>query len=330
MEYANLQSPAADPLSLEEADSSVLVQKVLFGDLLSMFEDFIKVARKEGRLKKMKQPQKKQKESPSGGTNFLFKDITKKVMAPLSVLRRRVTKKSISTEDVELQDQAEASRGTDDLQETLGESSPFLSPPSTSSDQIQLGKPQIVEKLPEESTTTEARTSPDGIPTDEGKVDYDDRFKLILETFHNIGEIMLFEESELVVTDPRQFTQELVKNIMDHDILNKQHPGKSHEIENILYKGIFNKNSFEGEDANKYWTLLKATGLGVELTPLAMFIPLLIMEQTSEEIESAAVQFRARLEQSSYKFACRYDVLNIAGNGIEFFHELTKVISFFT
>ena len=138
---------------------------------------------------------------------------------------------------------------------------------------------------------------------------------------------MLFEESDLVVTDPRQFTEELVKNIMDHDILNKSHPSKPQEIQNILYKGIFNKNSFEGEDADKYWSLLKATGLGVELTPLAMFIPLLIMEQTSQEIENAALQFRTGLQHSNHRFACRYDVLNIAGNGIDFFHELTKVIN---
>ena len=140
---------------------------------------------------------------------------------------------------------------------------------------------------------------------------------------------MLFEESELVVTDPRQFTQELVKNFIDHDILSKSDPSKHQEIQNILYKGIFNKNSFEGEDANKYWSLLKATGLGVELTPLAMFIPLLITEHKRQEIERAAAQFRAGFEQSSHKFACRYDVLNIAGNGIEFFHELTKVIILF-
>ena len=162
----------------------------------------------------------------------------------------------------------------------------------------------------------------------EVQADFEERFNLILETFHNIGEIMLFEESELVVTDPRQFTQELVKNIMDHEILNNSHPCKPQEVQNILYKGIFNKNSFKGEDANKYWTLLKATGLGVELTPLAMFIPLLIMEQTKEETEKAAVQFRTDLEKSCHRFACRYDVLNIAGNGIDFFHELTKVIIF--
>ena len=43
-------------------------------------------------------------------------------------------------------------------------------------------------------------------------------------------------------------------------------------------------------------------------------------------VESAAVQFRAGLEQSCHNCAYRYDVLNIAGNGIDFFHELTKVI----
>ena len=51
--------------------------------------------------------------------------------------------------------------------------------------------------------------------------------------------------------------------------------------------------------------------------------------QTKEKIESTSVRFRAGLEQSSHKFACRYDVLNISGNGIEFFHELTEVISSF-
>ena len=56
-------------------------------------------------------------------------------------------------------------------------------------------------------------------PESAGKTtQYDKRFKLILETFNNIGEIMLFKESELVVTDPRKFTEGLVKNIMDHNI----------------------------------------------------------------------------------------------------------------
>ena len=176
---------------------------------------------------------------------------------------------------------------------------------------------EFVNQFTAHSSTVEKRK--------EGEVAYDERFKLILDTFHNIGEIMLFEESELVVTDPRQFTQELVKNIMDHEILNTSHPRKPQEIQNILKKGIFIKNSFEGEDVNKYWSLLKATGLGVELTPLAMFIPLLIMEHTREQIEIAAVQFKAGLKQSCHRFACRYKVLNIAGNGIDFFHELTKV-----
>ena len=154
---------------------------------------------------------------------------------------------------------------------------------------------------------------------------YDKRFKLILETFNNIGEIMLFKESELVVTDPRKFTEGLVKNIMDHNILNETDPDKPQEINDVLYKGIFSKNSFKGEDVDKYWTLLQATGLGVQLTPLAMFIPLLIMEQTKEEIETAALNFRTGLDENRFRFACKYQVANITGNGIEFFHELTKV-----
>ena len=240
---------------------------------------------------------------------------------------KRKKKRELLLENIELKG-TQTSRGKGDHQGTLGANSPFFSPSTISSDQSQLGKPEILQKLPEESII-EAPTTQDGIPSVEGKAEYDKRFKLILETFHNLGEIMLFEESELVVTDPRHFTQELVKNIVDHDILNKSISSKPREIQNILYKGIFNKNSFEGEDANKYWSLLKATGLGVELTPLSMFIPLLFMEHTSQEIESAAVQFRAGLEQSNHKFACRYDVLNIAGNGIDFFHELTKVIFIF-
>ena len=39
-------------------------------------------------------------------------------------------------------------------------------------------------------------------------------------------------------------------------------------------------------------------------------------------------EFRAGFEKSNQRFTCRYDVLNIAGNGIDFFHELTKVINF--
>ena len=51
--------------------------------------------------------------------------------------------------------------------------------------------------------------------------------------------------------------------------------------------------------------------------------------QKKEKIESTGVRFRAGLEQSSHKFACRYDVLNITGNGNEFFNVLTKVIGSF-
>ena len=194
---------------------------------------------------------------------------------------------------------------------------------------------------------------------------------------------MLFEESELVVTDPRQFTQELVKNIMGHDIVKTSDSANAEEIQNALYKGISLKNSLEGKNTNgeallnildlneksqtdkieemepqtfkdlflkglyfkllhersfkenpkiqteedeiHYWSLLEKTGLGVQLTPLAMFIPLLISEQTREELEKAASRFRAGLKKSQFRFACRYDVLNIAGNGVEFFHEFTKV-----
>ena len=194
---------------------------------------------------------------------------------------------------------------------------------------------------------------------------------------------MLFEESELVVTDPREFTQKLVKNIMGHDIVKSFDSADAEEIQNALYKGISLKNSLEGKHTNQdvlanlldlneksqtdkieemepqalkdlflrglyfkvlhqgsfkenpqtqteddeihYWSLLEKTGLGVQLTPLAMFIPLLITQQTGEELEKAASRFRAGLKKSKFRFACRYDVLNIAGNGIEFFHEFTKV-----
>ena len=210
-EYTNLQNPLADPLSLEEADS----QSNVMENLLAMLENFTKGTRRlneQLELKELMEDRKREEEE--------------------SVITEQLTK------DAEFLDEAKAVGTTDELQGAPDAIPPFLSPTTTSTDQIQNDEPQISEKLPEESIT-EAPSSPGRIPPQAGNVDNFDRFKLILETFNNLGEIMLFEESELVVTDPRQFTQELVKNIMDHEILNNSHPCKPQEIENILYRGCF-------------------------------------------------------------------------------------------
>ena len=63
----------------------------------------------------------------------------------------------------------------------------------------------------------------------------------------------------------------------------------------LLHQRSFKENPQKQtkEDDIHYWSLLEKTGLGVQLTPLAMFIPLLITEQTGEEIEKAASRFRA-------------------------------------
>ena len=382
-EYDNLQSPVSDSVSIDVDD-----ERILFGRLLSLFEDFtrrpsssvhdyeaadIKIQREIQTFSNYSgtsDPSRAKCPVPEIPDMISGISESPSISSQMNALGhsweedRRETEKlqtsqpgtsqqsytpslqSVSTESLPATTTSPTnnqlkSRLVESTSELIEEfqlprlrETPLLSPDNDSSSSlpspssIEAEEHQILEKksasiggeFPKESTTEFP-----AIEIRKVEADFDNRFKLILETFHNIGEIMLFKESDLVVTDPKQFTQELVKNIMDHNILNKSNPSMPEEDHNILYKGIFNKNSFEGEYANTYWTLLEATGLGVELNPLAMFVPLLIMEQTSQEIESAAVQFRESLEQSSYRFACLYDVLNIAGNGIEFFHELTKV-----
>ena len=52
-----------------------------------------------------------------------------------------------------------------------------------------------------------------------GNVDYE-RFLTIIETFNNIGEIL--KVGETVITEPRNVCQFLVKNLINHEILNKE------------------------------------------------------------------------------------------------------------
>ena len=208
------------------------------------------------------------------------------------------------------------------------------------------------------------------------------RLELILNTFNNIGEIIFFDETKVVVTDPIKFRERIVEDIIDHEIIEK---GKlenenSLKIQDALYKGLFLKKSLENENTDldreeiarilqenqssqaqilkdssledqqsltskglyfqvfeteddgisqkneneHFWSLLEATGLGVRITPLATFIPLLISEKAEVAIQEAARSFR-RVKRK-LNFTIRYDIQNLAGNSVDFFHELTKIV----
>ena len=199
--------------------------------------------------------------------------------------------------------------------------------------------------------------------------DDDVRLKLILNTFNNIGEILFYEESKVVVTDPMKFRERIVEDIIDHEIIEKGHQENenSRKIQDALYKGLFLKNSLDNhnadldrdeiertlkenetsqaqilkesspknqqslssrgfyfqEEKDQFWSVIETAGLGVRITPLATFIPLLISEKAEEAIQEAATTFGR--QKRKFNFSIRYDVKNLAGNTIDLFHEFTKI-----
>ena len=270
------------------------------------------------------------------------------------------------------------------------------------------------------------------------------RIPLIIDTFNNIGEILYFEESRAVVMDPRRFTEKLVQDIVDHNIIeqdgstnkgpqqiqdalrrgllvtqegkdedddlvqdaiqsiqdrNKEKLKKQtediveEEMKSLLSRGLphqqiylervehqsisllkrtdigaqltfmaifiqaiqsgLKKDRFpekenlqaivnEGtknllssglyfhqiepesrEEQEQYLKLLEAAGIGVRLTPLALFVPLLISESNGSKIVEAAKEFK---RNGKCKVSVRYKLKNIAGNGNDFFHKFTSIV----
>ena len=44
----------------------------------------------------------------------------------------------------------------------------------------------------------------------------DDKFQTILDSFNNIGEILFFKETEIIVTNPKLFCEEVITHVIDH------------------------------------------------------------------------------------------------------------------
>ena len=77
------------------------------------------------------------------------------------------------------------------------------------------------------------------------------RLSLIIKTFTNIGEILYFEKSQVVVTDPRRFTEKIVREIVDHNIIERDSSQTKtpQEIHDALHRGLFlPKSDHDDED----------------------------------------------------------------------------------
>ena len=65
----------------------------------------------------------------------------------------------------------------------------------------------------------------------------DIRFDSILETFNNIGEFLLLCEKKTVITNPKNFCQVLVEDIINHEILNQEKDNVDlDELTRLLYE----------------------------------------------------------------------------------------------
>ena len=68
---------------------------------------------------------------------------------------------------------------------------------------------------------------------------------------------------------------------------------------------------------------MKATGLGIELSPIMMFLPLLISESSWKEMKNVISDFAKSVEDMQCSFSARFDMENsLGGKSIELFHKL--------
>ena len=167
-----------------------------------------------------------------------------------------------------------------------------------------------------------------------------ERFLTIIETFNNVGEIL--KVGETVITEPRNVCQFLVKNLINHEILNKEENTieSLDELTRVLYdedstdpkdrdkllkKGFYFKSfaiEDEEDEGEKMWKMLEATGLGIELSPIKMFVPLLISEGCKTEMQVVAGNFHREMKSKKFNMTARFDVENLSGNGVDLFHKL--------
>lgn len=166
------------------------------------------------------------------------------------------------------------------------------------------------------------------------------RFLTIIETFNNIGDIMKIGQT--VVTNPKYVCQTLVNEIINHKILDcgENSIESLDELEKALYeddnidpkdqgkllpRGFYFKSFYEDEEEKKteeLWKLLEVTGLGLELSEIKMFIPLLISEGCNREMQCVAGLFHRSMKSKKFNMTARFDVETFKGNGVELFHKL--------
>ena len=154
------------------------------------------------------------------------------------------------------------------------------------------------------------------------------KLQTIIETFTSIGEFLFFPESETVVTHPRFFCRELVKYIIIHEVLSLDEDFSNQDLESfekslyseegidpkdrdkLLKRGFYLKVSIEecAEDKREIlWNMMKVTGLGIELSPIRMFIPLLISESCWKMMAQYVKEFQKKMEKEEFKFLIRFD-----------------------
>ena len=173
----------------------------------------------------------------------------------------------------------------------------------------------------------------------------DERFRTILETFNSVGEILLLPKNNIIVTDPKNFCQVLVNDVINHEILNREEDnanvGDLEDLERLLYeedqtnpkertkllpRGFLFKRFAEDDEEEKkkeLWELFEATQLGMKLSEIKMFIPLLISEGCKKEMEVLAGMFHQEEKKKMYNLVMRFYVQNLTDSGVELFHRIS-------
>ena len=135
---------------------------------------------------------------------------------------------------------------------------------------------------------------------------------MILEFYHNIGQILFLQEEELVVTKP----EDMIKTFMDHFINSEKIEELKHSPNNksLVLKGLYTKDWFikeawkhpetDMQERENYWILLQALGFGKLLTIDVVFVSLLVAQKSEKEIEQIAKKFREYRGEIRYAIIC--------------------------
>ena len=100
-----------------------------------------------------------------------------------------------------------------------------------------------------QSVTTLSDTQATVTVENEQKVE-SNKLTTIIETFTSIGEFLVFPASETVVTHPRFFCRELVKYIINHEVLSLDEDFSKQDLESFE-KSLYSEEGIDPKDRDK-------------------------------------------------------------------------------